>query len=88
MCKKKKKSYYSRLKLSKEYLSPDLNIHRMFKAFKEKYTNVNICERYYRRVFKKDFPKLSFKTPRTDTCRICDKMKLQIKSASGVPNFH
>ncbi|KFM66765.1 hypothetical protein X975_17506, partial [Stegodyphus mimosarum] len=55
----------------------------MHVAFK-KYPAVQTEERYYRRVFKKDFPELSFKRPRTDTCHICDKFNAQVKAAPGV----
>lgn len=83
----REESHYSRHKSSKEYLSPDLNIHRMYLGFKEIYPNSRVDGKFYRRVFKREFPKLSFKRPRTDTCRTCDKLMAQIKSSVGAARF-
>ncbi|KAJ8929244.1 hypothetical protein NQ314_018123 [Rhamnusium bicolor] len=70
---------YQRNNTFKVYLSPDLNIHRLYKAFKEKYTASRIPQSFYRRVFKRDFPMLSFKRPRTDTCKTYDLLDCKIK---------
>lgn len=72
-------SHYTRNRSSKQYLSPDLNIHRLYLAFKRMYPDINITYRFYSQVFKKRFPDLSFKPPRTDTCSTCDLLSAQIK---------
>ncbi|KAJ4426519.1 hypothetical protein ANN_27333 [Periplaneta americana] len=59
-------SHYSRHKSTKCYLSPDLNIHRIYRAFKILHPDSNIDHRFNRRVFKGEFPKLSFHRPRAD----------------------
>lgn len=63
----------------KEYLSSDLNIYKLYRAFQMKYPDTTISHRYYYRVFVKDFPNLSFKQPRMDTCKTCDLLNLNSK---------
>lgn len=72
-------SHYSRAKTEKEYLSPDLNVHRMFKAYLKKHPTSHVSYKYYKGVFKKDFPKLSFHHPRVDTCHTCDRLNIESK---------
>lgn len=72
-------SHYSRFKSEREYLSGDLNFSRMFAAFKEKYSDSGVSYKFYRKVFRKDFPKLSFRRPRSDTCKRCDYLNIQSK---------
>lgn len=64
---------------NKEYLSPDLNIHKLYQALKLKYPNTNISRRYYYGVFITDFPNLSFKLPQMDTYKTCDLLSLKAK---------
>lgn len=71
-------SHYNRTKSAKEYISPDLNIHRLYRAFLEKFPSSAVTYKYYRSVFIKDFPNLSFHRPRVDTCRTCDKLQCEI----------
>ena len=71
--------HYNRHRSEKEYLSGDLNVNRLFKAFKEKYPNSKISSKFYRSVFLKDFPNLSFRRPR-DTCKTCDRLNIASKS--------
>lgn len=71
--------HYSRAKSEKEYLSSDLNMSRLFTSFKEKHPNSNVSQKFYRKVFLKDFPNLSFRRPRVDTCKKCDYLHLQSK---------
>ncbi|XP_072399045.1 LOW QUALITY PROTEIN: uncharacterized protein [Diabrotica undecimpunctata] len=73
-------SHYNRLKSDKEYLSSDLNVHRLFRAFQEK-NPCNISHKFYRSVFLKDFPNLSFRRPRVDTCKTCDQLSISTKSS-------
>lgn len=70
--------HYSRAKSSKEYLSPDLNIHRLFKAFLEMYPDSKVTYKFYRSVLIKDLPNLCFHRPRVDTCSTCDILDCQI----------
>jgi len=72
-------SHYSRSKTSNEYLSPDLNIARMYAKFKEDNPDTIIHEKYYRTIFRKYFWDLSFHRPRTDTCMTCDRLQLKKK---------
>lgn len=81
-------SHYCRKKSSKEYLSPDLNINRLYRAFIQKYPNANISSKYYRKTFKNDFPQLSFKHPRQDTCRTCDLLNAQERSGKNEANMN
>ena len=73
-------SYYSHAKSEKEYLSLDLNINRMYLAYKIKEPDTTVSNKFYRSVFLKDFPKLSFKRSRVDTCKTCDVFDLKRKN--------
>lgn len=75
--------HYSRSKSEKEYISPDLNIHRLFKAFQLLHPDSAVTYKFYRSVFIKDFSKLSFRRPRVDTCSTCDKLDCQVKANIG-----
>ncbi len=70
-------SHYSRRRSTGEYLSPDLNVSRLYRAFKEQNPTSIVSERYYRKIFNKYFFDLKFKRPHTDTCGTCDKFKIQ-----------
>lgn len=59
----REESHYGSSKSMKEYLSQDLNINRLYFAFKETYPNSNISYRFYYTIFKKKFPNLSFHHP-------------------------
>ncbi|KAJ8931556.1 hypothetical protein NQ314_015502 [Rhamnusium bicolor] len=72
--------HYTRAKSDKEYLSPDLNINRLFKAFKKLYLESALTYKFYRAVFKKDIPKLLFRRPRMDTCHTCDRLDCAIRA--------
>ncbi|KAK5648470.1 hypothetical protein RI129_003362 [Pyrocoelia pectoralis] len=72
--------HYSRVKSEKEYLSPDLNIHRLFKAFTEIHSDSLVTYKFYRSVFTKDFPNLCFHRPRVDTCSTCDRLHCEVKA--------
>ena len=69
----KDESRYGRQKTNKIYLSYDLNITKLFDAFKENYPNnpikIDIC----RKIFKRDFSSYKFHLPTVDTCHTCDK---------------
>lgn len=73
-------SHYNRNRSDSEYLSQDLNLHRLYKAFMEKFPNSKISYHFYAMVFKTDFPKLKFRKPRVDTCKKCDRLKIEMTS--------
>lgn len=73
-------SHYGRGKSSKEYLSPDLSINRMHKAFIKKHSDSVATYKFYRKIFVLFKPKLSFSRPRVDTCSNCDKLNCRIKA--------
>lgn len=73
-------SHYSRQRTEKEYFSPDLNINRLHKAFHDKYPDSRVTYKFYRLVFLKDLPNLSFRRPRSDTCRVCDKLHCEVQA--------
>ncbi|XP_072397900.1 uncharacterized protein [Diabrotica undecimpunctata] len=72
-------SHYSRSKSEKEYLSPDLNVNKLYNSFKIKHPDSTTTYKFYRKVFMKDFPNLSFRKPRVDTCKTCDLLFLRGK---------
>ncbi|KAJ8970306.1 hypothetical protein NQ314_001299 [Rhamnusium bicolor] len=76
-------SHYNLTKSTKEYLSPDLNINRLYRAFLEKFRSTAVSYKYYRSIFIKDFPNLSFHCPRVDTCRTCDRLQCEIAGNSN-----
>lgn len=78
----REENHYSRNKSIKEFLSPDLNLNRMFLAYNAKYPQSTVTYKYYSMVFKKDFPNLRFGRPRSDTCSKCDLYQNKIKSIS------
>ena len=76
----REENHYSRSKSAKQFLSPDLNINRMYRAFKEKYPQTIVTYKFYSEVFHTDFPDLRFGRPRSDTCGSCDKYNNKIKA--------
>lgn len=76
----REENHYSRNKSSKEFLSPDLNINRMFLAYKKKFPNSIATYKYYSGVFHKDFSMLRFGRPKSDTCSTCDHLNNKIKA--------
>lgn len=66
----KEESHYSRSKSTREFLSLDLNMHRIFKMFKDKYPQSQVTYRYYSDTFHKNFPKLKYGNPKVDSCGV------------------
>ncbi|XP_022906542.2 uncharacterized protein [Onthophagus taurus] len=82
----RQESHYCRKKSSLAYLSPDLNIRRLYDAFRLQHPETKITMAYYRSVFKNKFPNLKFHLPRTDTCRVCDLLNCEVKAATASSN--
>lgn len=61
-------------------MSSDLNVNRLYKAFLQKYPQSLVTYKFYKKVFEKDFPNVSFRAPRSDTCRKCDSLNCEIKA--------
>lgn len=64
----------------RKYLSPELNLSKMYKLYTEwcqKKEIDPVKEYYYRHVFNIEF-NLQFHVPRKDTCKRCDKYKQKI----------
>ncbi|XP_072384056.1 uncharacterized protein [Diabrotica undecimpunctata] len=80
-------SHYARAKTpDKLFLSPDLNVSRMYRAFLEKYcadyqppNKPPVTRQWYNEIFISKF-NLSFARPKVDTCSTCDSLAVQIKS--------
>lgn len=75
-------SHYSRARSSKEYLSPDLNVARMHSHYKMMYPQSTVSYMSYRKVVLRDFPHLSFQRPRKDTCKMCDRLNIEVKAGT------
>lgn len=74
--------HYSRAKLNEFYLSSDLNLDRMFRLFVEMHPNLpnpGTHENTYRQRFRA--LGLRIGEPRTDTCKLCDKIKIDLTVA-------
>lgn len=83
-------SHYSLHDTKKLYLPEDLNIKKMFRLFKENFSDTLVSYETYRNIFNTKF-NISFGQPRSDTCSICDKftaetnrLKLQENSESTI----
>ena len=79
-------SHYSRKQNpNKQYLSPSLDLAKMYKLYKAKCEELAyhaVSEWVYRNTFNTKF-NLSFHRPYTDTCQHCDRMKTQIDASEG-----
>lgn len=78
-------SHYCRKKNpNKLFLSPDLNVSRMYKEFLAKYAPNHVgkppvSRQWYHEIFLSKF-NLSFQSPKVDTCSTCDAYAVQIKA--------
>lgn len=81
-------SHYSRRdNPNKKYLSSDLSVAAVYKSFIELHElrDVKPCpvsRQWYYKVFTENF-NLSFGQPRTDTCGVCDRLKIKIDEADN-----
>lgn len=78
----KVESHYCRAKTTKEYLSPDLNISRMYDLYVEHCTKeVNVKPlslSMYRTIFNNEY-NLDFLLPKSDRCDLCEEYKMSSK---------
>nr|CAI5839316.1 unnamed protein product [Callosobruchus analis] len=76
------KSHYSRSQnCNTRYLSPDLNIRKMYRFYIEICKESNqtpVKESYYRHIFNSEF-NLRFHYPHSDTCNTCDRLNNAIQ---------
>lgn len=72
-------NHYSRNASSKNCLSADLSISKMYRLFLKKYPHSQTSLRTYNDVFKSNF-NLRFGLPRSDTCSYCDKLFMKLCS--------
>lgn len=86
----RRESHYSRQKSARFYLSPDLNIKRMYELYLEKNEPESIGNAEYKpkvsydfyfRYFKKNF-NYRFGSPRSDTCKKCDTLYNKLKDTN------
>ena len=74
-------SHYSRRdNINRSYLGPDLSITKMHELYLEKCETLGwpkVSHDYYRRTFCNDF-NIGFQTPKTDTCKTCEAMKIKL----------
>ena len=75
-------NHYSRMKgdVEREYLSPDLNLLRMYRLYKENNPTSTAKFWLYRDIFKQQ--NLCFGQPRSDTCGKCDALFSKLTAAT------
>lgn len=82
-------SHYSRHQSESRYLSPDLNVTKMYRAFLEKhcqnYVRPPVSRQWYHQIFLTHF-NLRFRVPRVDTCSTCDNLNMRVKNSTDVAN--
>lgn len=74
-------SHYSRHKSEKLYLSSDLSLAKMYRAFCEKYPNSKVSRTAYQNVFRES--NLRIGVPRSDTCKQCDLLYNQLLASQN-----
>ena len=77
-------SHYSRNKNpNREYLSPDLNITKLYEMYvQSEEPEMKVSKFVFTKIFNEDF-NLHFRYPLTDTCKRCDSYNIKIKSSTG-----
>lgn len=75
-------NHYSRNSSQKNVLSVDLSVKKMHRLFVEKYPESEVSYSLYRKIFNREF-KLRFGSPRSDTCKQCDKFYAELILASN-----
>ncbi|XP_046684392.1 uncharacterized protein LOC124370146 [Homalodisca vitripennis] len=77
----KVESHYCRAKTAKEYLSPDLNISRMFDMYLEHCKELKVKPlsiSMYRSIFNNEY-NLDFLLPKSDRCDLCEEYSMSLK---------
>lgn len=77
-------SHYSRVKNpNREYLSPDLNISKLYDLYFQSAEFAHKVSKFvFSKIFNEEF-NLHFRYPATDTCKKCDSMNVKINSLTG-----
>lgn len=75
-------NHYSRASSKASCLDPSLSLLRMYRLFQEKFPDIKASYDTYRSIFRSDF-NLRFGTPRSDTCKVCDKFYIQLIAADN-----
>lgn len=75
-------SHYTRLQTDSKFLSPSLNLSKMYELYKRT-VDVPVSKSFYKKFFYKCF-NLRFKSPKKDTCKKCDIFKVKVKDAVGL----
>lgn len=78
-------SHYKVSRSDKKYLSPFLNIKRMYREYclKCKFMKKKVVKEWkFRHIFNTEF-NLSFARPKVDTCRKCDRFKVKLQSQNS-----
>lgn len=74
------KSHYGRTYTDREYLSPNLNISKMYREYElicSFELRPILSKHIFRETFNKEF-NLAFKRPRIDTCKVCDELNIKL----------
>lgn len=86
-------SHYARAKsANKRFLSPDLNVSRMYRAFLKKYCpecvegQSPVTRQWYNEIFLTRF-NLTFHRLRVDTCSTCDMLNIKLKAGDASAKF-
>lgn len=77
-------SHYARQQRPQKFLSPDLSVDRMFRQFCSSNPNIaNVTQHHwlYSSIFQSTGLKIG--EPKADTCRQCDKLRIDIKFAAS-----
>lgn len=80
----KYKSHYGRKDSNRDYLAPHLNLRKMYReyvAVTEFRQRTVLSEYMFREIFNTKF-NLTFKRPKTDTCKTCDEIHAKINSGN------
>lgn len=75
-------NHYSRNISEKKCLSVDLSVKKMHRLFLGTHRETQVSYSLYRKIFNRSF-KLRFGSPRSDTCKQCDKFYAQLVLASN-----